>query len=187
MYDYEVRDVMNRNKFPKIELMFSIEQHTFEIKPFSPTFQFSQNNNQVQKEYKTSNTLMVYAFNIGSIYTNYVNCFLEIPASILDENEYMHLEKYEKNGTLYQKIYCDNTVREVKEITTIMNSSYPKYWPSRYDPILPDTKMKLDDIIFKKNIEISSGVIYWSVNADNAEKIADRIEINEITKIIKNT
>lgn len=184
MYDYEVRDIMNRNKFPKIELLFKLEQYTFEIKPFSPSFQFSQNQNQIQKEYITSNTLTIYAFNIGSIYTNYLNCFLEIPVSLLDENAYQHLEKYEKNGLLYQKIYCDNTIREVKEVTTLMNNSYPKYWPSRYDPILPDTKMKLDGIIFKKNIEILSGIIYWSVNADNAEKTTGIIEINDIPKKI---
>lgn len=187
MYDYEVRDIMNRNKFPKIELIFDIEQYKHEVKPFSPSIQlpFQKTQNEIQKEYKTYNTLKIYAFNKGSIYTNYVNCFLEIPSSLLDEKKYMHIDKYEKNNILYQKIYCDNTVREVKEVTTIMNSSYPKYWPSRYDPILPDTKMKLEGINLKSNFNISSGTIYWSVNADNADKVTGEIEIIDIAKNIK--
>jgi len=187
MYDYEVRDIMNRNKFPKIELIFDIEQYKHEVKPFSPSIQlaFQKTQNEIQKEYKTYNTLKIYAFNKRSIYTNYVNCFLEIPSSVLDEKKYMHIDKYEKNNILYQKIYCDNTVREVKEVTTIMNSSYPKYWPSRYDPILPDTKMKLEGINLKSNFNISSGTIYWSVNADNADKVTGEIEIIDIAQNIK--
>ncbi|MFA4851886.1 MAG: ATP-binding protein [Bacteroidales bacterium] len=40
MYDFEVRDIMNRNKLPKIELSFEIEQYTFEVKPMFPTVTF---------------------------------------------------------------------------------------------------------------------------------------------------
>lgn len=40
MYDFEVRDIMNRNKSPRIELYFEIEQYTFEVKSIHPTFSF---------------------------------------------------------------------------------------------------------------------------------------------------
>jgi len=136
MYDFEVRDIMNRNKSPKIELSFEIEQHTFEVKsmfPTIPTFPLHQHR-QPEKEFATTNTLFVFGHNVGGIYANYVNCDLEIPASILHTKEYDHINKYVKDGIEYKKIFCDNTIREIKEVTNLMQNTYYKYWPSRYDP-----------------------------------------------------
>jgi len=167
MHDFEVRDIMNRNKFPKIELSFDIEQGTFEVETrFSamPTFPLYQSRESA-REFTTINTLYVFGSNVGGVYANYVNCDLEIPAALLDTEEYKHIEKYLKQDVEYKKIYCDNTIREVKDVTTIMNNTYYKYWPSRYDPILPGTNSRLKKIVLKPNIEINFGVIYWSINA----------------------
>lgn len=188
MYDYEIRDIMNRKKFPKIELSFEIEQQTFELKsmfPALPTFDFNNLNRRTQqpeKVFKTTNTLSVYGHNVGGMYANYVNCYLEIPASMLDEKEYDYIDTFDKSGIAYKQIYCDNTIREVKEVTMLLNSSYPKYWPSRYDPILPSTNSRLKRINLRSNIEIFSGTIFWSINADNAEKIFGQINVADIAK-----
>jgi len=155
MYDYEIRDVMNRKKFPKIDLSFEIEQYTFEVKsmfPTIPTFNFNQPQRQPEKVFKTTNTLSVYGHNVGGVYADYVNCYLEIPASMLYTKEYDHIDTFDRDGIAYKQIYCDNTIREVKEVTPIMNNTYYKYWPSRYDPILPDTNSRLKKIILKRNI-----------------------------------
>lgn len=184
MYDFEVRDIMNRNKSPKIELSFEIEQHTFEVKsmfPTIPTFPLHQHR-QPEKEFATTNTLFVFGHNVGGIYANYVNCDLEIPASILHTKEYDHIDKYVKDGIEYKKIFCDNTIREIKEVTNLMHNTYYKYWPSRYDPILPGTKARLEKIILKRNIELIEGTIFYSIYADNAEKITGQINLGDIEK-----
>ena len=160
MYDYEIRDIMNRNKFPKIELSFEIEQRVFKIK----------------------NILSVYGHNVGGIYANYVNCFLEIPVSMLDAEKYDHISAFDKNGITYKQIYCDNTIREVRGLTnSIINLDYT-YWPSRYDPILPNTNSRMEEIDLKSNIDDFSGIIYWSISADNAEKTFGQINFADIDK-----
>lgn len=94
----------------------------------------------------------------------------------------MPIDKYIKDGIEYKKIYCDNTIREVKDSTTLMNKTYFNYWPSRYDPILPGTNRLLKSIIFKQNIELNTGVIYWTINADNSEKTKGQINVVDINK-----
>lgn len=72
MYDFEVRDIMNRNKFPTIELSFEIEQDTFENKPMflpMPTFPLEQLR-QPRTEFVTTNTLFVFGHNVGGVYAN---------------------------------------------------------------------------------------------------------------------
>lgn len=185
MYDYEIRDVMNRKKFPKIELSFEIEQDTLEVKSKSqliPRLIINQPQIQPKKVFKTKNTLYVYGYNTGGVYADYVNCFLEIPASMLDAKEFEHIVTFDKNGIAYKQIYCDNTIREVKEVKPIMNNIYYEYWPSRYDPILPDTNSRLKKIKLKTNIEELSGTIFWSINADNAPKTFGQIDISDIEK-----
>ncbi|MEZ4828273.1 MAG: ATP-binding protein [Bacteroidia bacterium] len=183
MYDYEIRDVMNRKKFPKIELSFEIEQYTYEVKsmfPTIPTFNFNQPQRQPEKVFKTLNTLTIHGHNIGGVYADYVNCFIEIPALMLEAKEYQHIDTFYKDNIEYKKIYCDNTIREIKEVTTLLNNTYPKYWPSRYDPILPDTNSRLKEIKLKSDINSFSGTIFWSINADNAPKTSGQIDFKEI-------
>jgi hypothetical protein len=191
MYDYEIRDIMNRNKFPKIELSFEIEQYTFEVNPmFSamPRFDIGNFNKPApkpEKVFETMNTLSVYGNNVGGIYADYVNCYLKIPASMLDAKEYDHIETFDKDGIAYKQIYCDNTIREIKEVTPILNNTYYKYWPSRYDPILPDTNSRLKKIVLKRNVDKFSGMIFWNINADNAQKTFGQIDFAIIEKHIR--
>lgn len=137
---------------------------------------------QPEKEFATTNTLFVYGHNTGGIYADYVNCHLEIPASVLHTKEYDHIDKYLKDGIEYKNLFCDNTIREIKDVKTLMDNTYYDYWPSRYDPILPGTNARLKKIVFKRNIEVNTGIIYWSVNADNAEQLLGQINIADIVK-----
>ncbi len=114
-----------------------------------------------------------------------MNCFIDIPEEIIDIEEYSHREIIEIEGAKYRRIYCENTIREVKEVVSVGLSYSPKYWPSRYDPILPNTRLKLTDIKLRKNLEKISGKLFWEVYADNAEKRTGDIEISEIEIKIK--
>lgn len=181
MYDYEVKDVMNRNKSPKIEIILEIDKYKYEVK--QPIYQITipiNKSEQPIKKFAVSNTLKVYAKNIGGVYTNYVNCFLEIPVSILKEEEYDHRSSVFKDGIEYKRIFCDNTIREVKDVKNFGAFNTYDYWPSRYDPILPETQFRLDEIKFKKDVLFNDEKIFWEVYADNATKEHGEISVNEI-------
>ena len=181
MLDYEIRDIMNRKKTPLISLTFILEKYIYEVKSSFPVINYSFNEKvEKEKEYETLNTLYVYGKNIGGIYTNYVNCFIDVPEEILAADEYNHRESIEINGIVHKRLYCDNTILEVKEVVPVGLTYSTKYWPSRYDPILPNTKLKLTDIKLRSNMENLRGKIYWEVFADNAEKRVGKIEISEI-------
>lgn len=67
MYDYEIRDILNRVKNPIITLGFEFK-------------------NQRQ-------TLIVYAINSGSVYAKYVNVKLKIPKNILEDDHYKSINQ----------------------------------------------------------------------------------------------
>ena len=60
MYDYEIRDILNRNKNPKIELEFELME-----------------NNSV---------LIVYAVNVGKVIAKYVQVKFDIPKEIIKDS-----------------------------------------------------------------------------------------------------
>jgi hypothetical protein len=185
MHDYEVKDVMNRNKSPKIEILFELEKLRYEVK--SPLGQISfqiQRNVEPKKEYSTLNTLNVYGRNIGGIFTNYVNCFIEVPVSVLNEKEYEYRETFLKDGIEYKRLFCDNTIREIKELVSSGLSYSNKYWPSRYDPILPETRMHFEGIKLKKDFDFDGEKVLWEVYADNSTKRSGEIIMSDI-KVIK--
>lgn len=176
MYDYEVRDIMNRNKNPKIELTFKIK--TTDYTP-TPTFAVPGIGQQQPKSTKL-NTLVVRGKNVGGVYANYVSCHVEVPSRILG-NSYDHLKDFNKDGINYKSIYCDNTIRELFDVKVgVMGHVDTKYWPSRYDPILPGTSMNLTDISLVQNQLPADGVIYWTLNADNAERLEGQINLADI-------
>lgn len=67
MYDYEIRDILNRQKHPKLELAFDFNT------------QFT--------------SLTVYVHNIGVVFANYVNVNIRLPKKIVvDRKDYRVLE-----------------------------------------------------------------------------------------------
>src|SRR5260221_5800747 len=105
MYDYEIRDILNRQKHPKLELSFDFRNH-FE-------------------------TLIVYINNVGSVCANYVNVKLRLPHKIVVDRP----DSRVLNNSIVE-FFATNTVREMVDTY----SQIAKYWPSRYEPILPQTK-----------------------------------------------
>ncbi len=186
MYDYEVKDIMNRNKTPKFQMILEIEKYIYEEKPNYSQISFPHNPNIAkEKKYSSTSKINVFGKNIGSVFANYVNCYIEVPTIIIDEKEYNHKESYLKNGIEYKRIYCDNTIREVKEIKNMGFYNSFDYWPARYEPILPELKQKFETIKLKKDYTFENEIIYWEVYADNAEKRMGEILISELNIIEK--
>ncbi|QSW89588.1 ATP-binding protein [Flavobacterium endoglycinae] len=172
MYDYEIRDVLNRTKAPIIDIELEIIKTTREIKkPFGlPEFTFGQNGKAVKapepvKEYKTQYTLRVYARNTGKILANYLNAYLKIPE--------IHLTDDYENQNGITNLFMENTIRDIVDSKWVADIgggySIPKYGPSRYDPILPTRSLMLKDIKIQDSVFDSDIDLEWVVYCDNAE------------------
>lgn len=183
MYDYEIRDILNRTKLPIIELQLEIQKYTYEVKQQNfglPAFSIGTNGMYQKaepvKEYKTNYTLRIFAKNNGRVLANYVNAYVEIPKKYLEE------DKEEKNGI--SSIFLENTIRDIVDSTYIptMNGGYssPKYGPSRYDPILPTRSLLMKSIKLNESFIDSTDILEWNVYSDNAEPRNGNICLSEI-------
>jgi len=183
MYDYEIRDILNRTKAPVIDIELEIKKYTYEVKQSNlgiPSFTIGnkgmyQKAEQV-KEYKTNYTLRVYARNNGKILANYINAYIDIPEK--------HLKEKEKSENGIASIFMENTIRDIVDTNYVptMNGGYSnhKYGPSRYDPILPTRSLMLKDIILNETFIDSDEVLNWKVYSDNAEPRIGSVKISKI-------
>ena len=183
MYDYEIRDILNRTKSPIIDLELEIQKYTYEVNQQNfvlPAFSIGSNGMyqkaEPAKEYKTNYTLRIFAKNNGRVLANYVNAYIEIPKKYLKEDE------EEENGI--SNIFMENTIRDIVDSTYIptLNGGYssPKYGPSRYDPILPTRSLLLKSIKLNESFIGSTDILEWNVYSDNAEPRNGNICLSEI-------
>ncbi|AZA55361.1 helix-turn-helix domain-containing protein [Chryseobacterium sp. G0201] len=179
MYDYEIKDVLNRNKFPKIELEFEIVINTYEVTTNNgfphPTMSFLTPQSP-EKEIKENIFLNVYARNNGKVLANYINAYFIFNKKFLSKNK-------GQQGDDFEEYFGDNTIRDVVDVKFTGFDTIKKYGPSRYDPILPRLKFKVKSLSLNKEILQSSSSIKWEVYADNSEPIRGETELKEI-KII---
>lgn len=190
MFDYEIRDILNRTKTPVIDLELEIIKQTFEVKKatFSmPSFTIGtdgkfQTKTEIEQpiEYKTNYTLEIFAKNNGKILANYLNAYIGIPDKFLKEKEDT------ENGIA--NIFLENTIRDIVDSKYIPNInggySIPKYGPSRYDPILPTRSLLLKSINLNEELINSDETLEWVVYSDNAEPRNGITKMSEI-KIIE--
>lgn len=183
MYDYEIRDILNRSKHSEIDLEFEITKRTYEIsQSFNPLPSFSLDKNgrmipaQPQKEFKTEYTLKIYARNNGKILANYINAYIGIKNDLLIDDK--------KSNSEMIQLFADNTIRDVVDSTVLPTMSgvrtIPKYGPSRYDPILPRQRMRIESEEITENAINSEHEIIWIVYADNAEPRQGHIPFKDI-------
>jgi hypothetical protein len=174
MYDYEIRDILNRAQTPVINIEFLIEKETYEVSRGIPGIPLFVDHKQ-EPEYRTDIELLVYAYNNGKILANYINCVLEIPEAILiKKDERTTPEIFLKDGIPFEKRFRKNTDRDVIGASGSGSFSYPNYGPTRYIPVLPKTNVSLSTnsysrILLKDTPELRDLKIYWTVYADNAE------------------
>jgi hypothetical protein len=188
MYDYEIRDILNRSQNPIIEIGFEIEKDTYELSSGIPGFPFLANQKQ-EKEFRTDIELKLFARNNSRVLAKYVTCFLEIPESILSKEEKPDTDVVEKEGHRYVKRNRDNTERDVIGASGQGIFSHPNYGPARYFPILPKTCRSLSTnsyrrILLSTDQQFNDLKIFWMVYADNAEPIEGECLLKNI-KIIE--
>lgn len=179
MYDYEIRDIFNRTKHPKIDLEFWISKKKHEIKAALPQMSnISYDSNgfpiikEEEKKFRTDYRLKIRARNNGKILCNYLNAYLIIDSECLAKED-------RDNGEKIQ-IFMDNTLRDVVDVQGGYPYTIPKYGPSRYDPILPTRTFELKTVELNEEFINSDKLIKWIVFADNSEPRTGMININQI-------
>lgn len=169
MLDYEIRDVMNRNKNPNIRLSFEIFKETFDWKERLGTLFRTSYNLSEKHEYRTEVTLKIIPINEGEIYAKYIQYFVEIPEDILDLEKHSQLKKLE-TGTVE---YCgDNTHR--------FRVSNNEFSPPQFDPILPGTKGIQKELHLVQYPKLDSRELLWQVHADNAAVKSGKIKLCDV-------
>mgnify|MGYP001203668581 CR=1 FL=1 len=169
MLDYEIRDVMNRNKNPNIRLSFEIFKETFVWKERLGTLFRTSYNLSEKHEYRTEVTLKIVPINEGEIYAKYIQYFVHIPEDILDLEKHSQLKKLE-TGTVE---YCgDNTHR--------FRVSNNEFSPPQFDPILPGTKGIQKELHLVQDPKLDSRELLWQVHADNAAVKSDKIKLCDV-------
>lgn len=181
MEDYEVRDVMNRTTHPEIILDFEIERATIEVET-TPNPMIGLTGGKTF-ETRTYNTLKIFVRNIGSVFANYVNFYIEVNKNFLSPDELNKVKLYSKDssGRVYAEYYGENTVRDIVGGKTLMGTYYPEYGPSRFDPILPGMHSRSEKISLQADISsFNQEIITWKVYADNALPKTGEIKIADI-------
>jgi hypothetical protein len=181
MFDYEIRDVMNRAKHPVIEPSFEIIIRNQVLStlamPGAP---------HTNRRIKTQ-ILTVSLKNFGSVYANYVNYYLRFDERIIkNENDFKKLEVISYG---YHKVefYDENTIRDIVGFNSFQPYS-PKYGPSRFDPILPGMNSRSSEIeLTDKTIDLyKDEIIEWEIYADNAPVNKGEIRLGDIKVIEEN-
>jgi hypothetical protein len=182
MLDYEIKDIMNRLKFPVIELDFEIEAYTYEegkhsFIPQFNTFSFGKEAVEPPKKFITTYTLKIFPRNKGKIFANYINYYVQLPEIICDSEAISHLKK-PVVGIV--EFYGENTFRDVVRVKNAGLGFVPEYGPSRFDPVLPGLKGRSEKIKLDEKFQSVDCEISWIVYVDNASPQKGSVKLNEI-------
>lgn len=186
MHAHEISDIMNRAKNPEIELYISIVKttKTKTIEEYGEQT-YEDPLGALKRAYKKVTTisykLEITPYNAGNIFAKYINYFAFIPLDIVEEpNDYKSLDKD------YIQIFGDNTIRDIVDyVHNPLGGGYPKYGPSRYDPILPGRFGSTKTIKLVNNSIFDDRYIFWNIYADNARKRESHIKLSDIEMIEK--
>jgi hypothetical protein len=182
MLDYEIKDIMNRLKYPVIELDFEIEEYTYEegknsFLPQYKPFSFGKEAVEPPKKYITIYTLKVFPVNKGKVFANYINYYVQLPEIICDSEAISHLKK---PAVGIVEFYGENTFRDVVRVKNAGLGFVPEYGPSRFDPVLPGLKGRSEKIKLDEKFQSVDCEISWIVYADNASPQKGSVKLNEI-------
>lgn len=171
MEDYEIRDIMNRNKTPIINLEFQLIKTTVNVIEKNYNF-FPTRGIQENKSQRIDYRLKYRPLNNGHILAKYINYFVYIPSNIVVDKEDLDME-----GD-YCIVFGDNTTRDLVDISI----GQRKYGPVRYDPILPGIYGSSHgiDLCFD-NVDINNlPCIKYEMHADNAPSKTITVEWTEL-------
>lgn len=155
MQDYEIRDVMNRSKYPNLELLFEMCDHvdlTY-VHLLASTEEIPVFN------------LRVHAKNTGSVYAKYIDAFVLLPFELIAISDFDNPTLVERDGKQYVEYNLVN-----------LNNQ------SQYLPLLPGLTQQLDTLEMRADSgsDLKNEYIYWTVHADNAPPIDGKTLMSEI-------
>lgn len=172
MYDYEIRDIMNRPKHPDVIPHFVLERK-------------NQREHITGHHYKewAEYSLRVVIRNQGKVVANYVKFHVDLPPYIMSES-IRSLKASVRRGDCIE-IYGDNTVRDIVDNQQIHGVTVDKYGPSRFDPVLPGTDSRPKAIQLKNGLMDFDHKIYWVISADNAEMKDGSFSLEDLIPTMK--
>jgi Putative DNA-binding domain len=145
MYDYEIRDILNRAKNPKIKLEF--------------------------KYIHDNHRLIVTAYNCGAVYANYLNVNLRLPRKIA-----VNQHSYQSVGDDKVEIFASNAVRDMVD----QFAAVARYYPPRYEPILPQTRFRLVEIALHGRPFSPENILEWDIFCDNTNPASGSIRLADL-------
>ncbi len=184
MYDYEVRDVMNRSAHALIDLEFELEVEHRTVDEMGPVYRSvegpfgvslpslepSTERRVVSTKREVFARLQVYARNTGAVYAQYVVAHLYLPTELLHEDEYV--EQKLEDG--FGRLRIDNAQHA---------SSGRNSWQAQGVPVLPGMREHIGDVELDRYVLTSaSGGIRWEVFADNAQIRRGTVLVDDLKK-----
>jgi hypothetical protein len=179
MEDYEIRDIMNRRIHPELVLKFKVE-----IRNVGSAISYNAANLEARPSIPQA-VLMIQIHNKGSVYANYVNYYVTLNRYLVHDSLHenlMKLKNISRNIDLIQ-YYGENTLRDVIDYTL---DGYPMYGPSRYDPILPGTHSRSEEVQLTDGDlrSFNEDIISWVIHADNSPPRRGQVKFGDI-KIVE--
>lgn len=176
MYDYEIRDIFNRAKSPKIQLKFEIWYYNYKVggKEHPLT--------KIKSEEKTviKFILKPIAENIGKVLAKYINCYIKIPEVIFKD------KFHEDNTESIREFKLDNKFKELLDVDFKHPAPKKTYSPAKFEPLLPTGDFILENDfpeLHQFYRDYSQLEIPWTIYADNSEPIVGKIKIEDIEMI----
>jgi len=162
MYDHEIRDVMARGQCPRIDVELTLSRAEGSYAGFG----FLE-------------LVLIYT-NVGRVYAQYVNGFLEVPASLLGE---AHAEEKSaiRDGVEYKQTMFENIHKDIVDFKGLY-PSIPLY-VTRYDPLLPGLSRTytLPLGVTEEHIaKYADLIIWWNIYADNAPPTEGHVRLGNL-------
>lgn len=132
-------------------------------------------NPQIEMEFKYNpikGNLLVIAYNKGNVFAKYLNVKIRLPKKIVKSQDY----KLINDETV--EIFASNNVREmVNPYATVAT-----YWPTRYEPLLPQARFELVKIGLNNYPFDYEYVLEWEIFCDNNNPVNGLIRLVDLLK-----
>lgn len=133
-------------------------------------------NPEIELEFKyirENEELQITAYNRGSVYAKYLNVKVRLPKKIVNSSSYTPINR------VTAEFQLSNRIKEMVNRSAAMAT----FWPSRYEPILPKTKLKLTKIKLQNFPFDYENILEWDIFCDNANLSSGSIRLNDLLKL----
>jgi len=151
----------------------SVPMHDYEIRDVLNRAKNPDIELKFELTNKKRDELHVIAYNQGAVYAKYINVKIRLPEKIVVRQQH---HKLLNNGMI--EIFAKNTIRELVNPYGAVGT----FWPTRYEPILPQTSIKLTKISLHNNPFIYENILEWDIFCDNANPVSGSIRLVDLIK-----